>query len=125
MEQGSTVTQIQLAGVASVQPLGLFLTWWTVLIEGSLAIAFLVPSTRHTIFVRSLLLLAFLITTYTNAPVIGFGWLLAVMGLAQCEPRARGMQFAFVIAFLLIWLYNMPLSDLSYGLFQVRLPFAR
>ena len=51
------------------------------------------------------MLLAFCFTTYALAPVAGFGWLLATMGLAQCRPRQRVLRGAYVAVFILILMY--------------------
>ena len=53
-----------------------------------------------------MLLLVFCVTTYALAPVAGFGWLLAVMGLAQCHPNQRMLRGAYVAVFVLILLYS-------------------
>lgn len=121
----SQLTAVSLTGVTHVRPLAQLLTWWTITIEGALALLFLLPTTRWSFRLRSSVLLIFLVTTYTNAPVIGFGWLLAVMGIAQCKPQSWQFRLLFLAAFFLIWLYGMPWSDLSFGLFSVRLPLAR
>ena len=55
---------------------------------------------------RHALLLAFCVTTYALAPVAGFGWLIATMGLAQCRPRQRPLAGAYVAVFILILLYS-------------------
>jgi hypothetical protein len=49
---------------------------------------------------------AFCGTTYALAPVAGFGWLLATMGLAQCHARQRVLRNAYVGVFVLILLYS-------------------
>ena len=121
----SSLTQVQLYGYAQLLPLAQLMTWWTIIIEGALAIFFLLPTSRWSYQWRSITLLIFLATTYTNAPVIGFGWVLAVMGLAQCKTSDKLMRALFLLSFFLIWVYSMPWSDLSYGLFQIRLPLAR
>ena len=48
----------------------------------------------------------FCATTYALAPVAGFGWLIATMGLAQCRPNQRALRGAYVAVFLLILLYS-------------------
>ena len=48
----------------------------------------------------------FCATTYALAPVAGFGWLLATMGLAQCRPDQRTLRGAYVAVFVLILLYT-------------------
>jgi hypothetical protein len=83
------------------------LTWWTLLVEGSVALAFLAPWRRlgrH----RDPLLLTFVVTTYAIAPVVGFGWVLACLGLAQREPTRRGLPLAYLGAFLLVQVFTAP-----------------
>jgi hypothetical protein len=79
------------------------LTWWTLAIEAIVAGAFLVP-VRRLAWVRHGSLLVFAFTTYLAVPVGGFGVLLMVMGLAQCDlgDRAR-LHWVAAFAFLLVW----------------------
>jgi hypothetical protein len=82
------------------------MTWWTVAIEGFLALAFLWPRDRGLSRLRDAALLVFCATTYAAATVEGFGWLLIAMGVAQCppeRPRTRGLYLA---AFALILFYR-------------------
>ena len=51
---------------------------------------------------RHAALLAFCVTTYALAPVAGFGWLLATMGLAHCRPTQRALRGAYLAVFILI-----------------------
>jgi hypothetical protein len=51
---------------------------------------------------RHLLLLAFCLTTYAIAPVAGFGWLLAILGLSQCPDEWRALRSAYVVIFAFI-----------------------
>ena len=44
----------------------------------------------------------FCATTYALAPVAGFGWLIATMGLAQCRPGQRPLRMAYITVFVLI-----------------------
>jgi hypothetical protein len=80
-------------------------TWSGLILEGLIALTCLIPLTRLDI-VRHALLLAFCITTYALAPVAGFGWLIATMGLAQCRPRQRLLLGAYVAVFILILMYS-------------------
>ena len=80
-------------------------TWSGLILEGLIALTCLIPLTRLDI-VRHALLLAFCVTTYALAPVAGFGWLIATMGLAQCRPRQRLLLGAYVAVFILILMYS-------------------
>ena len=57
-------------------------------------------------------LLIFAVTTYSIATVIGFGWLLMIMGVAQCRPQDHVTRFLYVATFLLILIYTAPWAEL-------------
>jgi hypothetical protein len=80
-------------------------TWSGLILEGLIALTCLIPLPRLDI-ARHALLLAFCITTYALAPVAGFGWLIATMGLAQSHPRQRLLLGAYVAVFIVILMYS-------------------
>jgi len=82
------------------------MTWWTVILEGAVAVAFLWPLGREVSRWRDALLLVFCMTTYAVAPIEGFGWLLIAMGVAQCEPQRRTLLLLYLAVFGLILLYR-------------------
>jgi hypothetical protein len=88
------------------------LTWWTVAIEGAVAVTFL-TRWRRLARQRDLALIAFLITTYAVAPVIGFGWVLACLGLAQRDRSRRLIPLGYVGAFLLVQVFTTPWTALA------------
>ena len=51
-------------------------------------------------------LLLFCATTFAVAPVAGFGWLLMVMGVAQCERERKNMRSLYLATFSLILIYR-------------------
>ena len=85
------------------------LTWWTVAVESLLAIAFLRRAPRWLSGHRDHLLIAFVVTTYAAAPVVGFGWILVCLGLAQREPGARWVPLGYAAAFVVVRLGATPL----------------
>lgn len=89
----------------AVVHLATFLTWATLLLEGLVALAFLVPWGRWTLSVRHGVLLGFCGAAYAIAPVAGFGWLLCVMGVTQVPVDRRGLRAAYVAVFLLLRFY--------------------
>jgi hypothetical protein len=91
-------------------------TWGSVLIEGAVAFVMLIPLPVPLRQIRHLLLLGFCVVTFAFAPVAGFGWLILVMGLAQCDPNQRRMRAAYFIAYLLVLLYSeIPWVQLLYN----------
>jgi hypothetical protein len=71
-------------------------TWWTLLVEASIALCFAFPTVPAA--ARHALLVGFCATTFAVAPVPGFGWLLAALGLAQLGERRTGWQAAYLAA---------------------------
>ncbi len=107
---GSGVYSVVLAGSPRIGLLAVAMTWWTVAIEGLLAAAFLAPDRPRTALARNWLLLLFAATTYFIAPVRGFGWMLMLLGIAQCEDRDRAFRPLFLAALVLIQIYTLPVA---------------
>ncbi len=80
-------------------------TWGGLILEALIAVTCFVPLGRFQL-ARDSLLLTFCVTTYALAPVAGFGWLIATMGLAQCRPGHRALPSAYVAVFILVLLYS-------------------
>lgn len=91
-----------------VRRIAVLLTWWTLAIEGGIAVAFLVPAGWAPARLRHPALLVFLFTTYAIAHVVGYGWLLAIMGVVLTpddRPRTRVLYFA---AMACLYLFMIP-----------------
>ena len=69
-------------------------TWGGLALEALVALLCLLPSGTRIAIGRHASLLAFCATTYALAPVAGFGWLSATMGLALCGPDQRKLKRA-------------------------------
>ena len=81
-------------------------TWGGLMLETLVALLSVIPPGGRIEAARHASLLAFCVTTYALAPVAGFGWLLATMGLAQCRRDQRLLRGAYIAAFILILLYT-------------------
>ena len=130
--RGLAVNAVELAESPRLVWLAHAMTWWTVAIEGTLAALFLWPSaekprpvagvrlgrslalplTPSLAFARNFALLAFAATTYFVAPVRGFGWVLMLLGLAQCKDDQRHLRLAYLAALVLIQAYTLPVGAL-------------
>ena len=82
------------------------MTWWTVILEGAIAIAFLWYLNHGISKMRDALLLIFCATTYAVAVVEGFGWLLIAMGVAQCGSTRHTTRLLYLAVFGLIIFYR-------------------
>lgn len=111
-EMGNESTTAKLTTTPGVALLSKAMTWWTVLIEGIVAIAFLAPKTSLVSKWRDASLLIFLFTTYAIAPVVGFGWVLATMGIAQLSSNFRYGRILYLAGFLAIQVYVIPFGKI-------------
>ncbi len=79
------------------------MTWWTLLIEGAVAIAFLLPTRLRASRWRDAVLLLFVFSTYVVAPILYFAWIILAMGIIQCERETfRYWPGLYVAAFVLV-----------------------
>ena len=100
---GDASVTVPVVDAPGVRTLALVMTWWTVAIEGLVAVCFLAPPRWLVGRARHLALLLFLATTYVLAPVMGFGWLLVAMGVAQAPlEKHRWLLPGFAVAFLIV-----------------------
>jgi hypothetical protein len=99
----------QLRDVPHSEVVALALSYWTLLSEAAIAIMFVAGSVSTRIsYMRNALLLQFVILTYSVASVIGFGWLVTIMGLAQTTDTERKSTVCYVLAFVLQQLFLVP-----------------
>ncbi|MBC7856055.1 MAG: hypothetical protein IAF94_21710 [Pirellulaceae bacterium] len=112
----ASLSEVQLHSTSGIDTVAQILTWWTLGIEGLLAALFLISAIlRHRprlVMIANLALLLFAATTFAIAPVRGFGGILMLLGLAQCEPEQKAFRYAFLAAFVLMQLCTLPLMDL-------------
>jgi hypothetical protein len=98
-----------LLGADQVRLLARAMTWFAVVSESVLAVLFLVPSENVRWRVAaSIVLFVFLVTVYPVAPVVGFGWILITMALAQLPPGCRRLRVAFVCLFVALPIVTVP-----------------
>lgn len=100
---GDADAAISVFDTPGVRRVALGMTWWTLVIEGLVAVCFLAPPRSFVGRARHVVLLVFLFTTYVLAPVMGFGWLLIALGVAQAPiEKHRLLLPAFAAAFVLV-----------------------
>ncbi len=113
---GTERSEVQLHSASGIATVAQILTWWTLGIEGLLAALFLSAAVLthrpRLVMIANLALLLFATTTYAVAPVRGFGGVLMLLGLAQCEPEQKACRYAFLAAFVVMQLCTLPLMDL-------------
>lgn len=106
---GSLSPTIPLQGTDAMPGFATFLTWFTVAIEGIIAVLFLIPPQQPLAKWRDAVLLSFVVVTYPPTNVIHFGWVLIAMAVAQCPKEHRGTRLAYVVSFLFIFCFSTGL----------------
>ena len=107
-QTGSRLDEVSLEYPDRVIWLAKFLAGWTILIEGTLAVVFLLPPTWVRSFYRHTMLIVFSLTTYLVVPVLGFGLLFMTMGYAQTsENEARFRRAYLATSWLLLLRFGL------------------
>ena len=98
--------EINIPGSQRAHVVALVMTWWDVSLQ--LAIGALLLFCRpRTDKIAHVLLLFFILTTYIPAPVFGFGWTLAIMGLALSKNKFPRIASGYLVSFFAILLYQL------------------
>lgn len=85
----------------------------TIAIEGLIALCFLWPEGRGPSRIRDPVMLVFLVGVYPLASVVGFGWLLAAMGVAQAHERRTRWEVGYLAVFVLMPFYHLPFGSVA------------
>ncbi|MBW4466601.1 MAG: hypothetical protein KME07_14345 [Pegethrix bostrychoides GSE-TBD4-15B] len=107
-----TIGSATLTTSPRLQAFTLAASYWTLLIEGSVAIAFLVNPIRFLSRFRDWFLILFIATTYFLLPVLGFDYILIIMGFAQCHPKHTAIRVTYIVLFAFLQLSRLPWSSL-------------
>jgi hypothetical protein len=98
-----------------VDLLAVGMTWWTIAIEGALGVLALWPGNGMIAIARTLVALAFTASTYLLAPVMGFGWMVIILGFGQCPERYKKLRVSFLFVLAIIYVYRMNLVDFGFA----------
>ena len=97
---------VLLPDAAALGDVAMVLTWWTIGIETAIAALFLWKQSPSVSRLGNALLLLFVATTYPIAPVLGFAWILLIMGLAQCPGAMQKLRLAYLVMFALVYTFH-------------------
>lgn len=106
---GSGTGEVMLREGARNTALAQLFTWWGLLIESTVAVAFLLPLRQRYQPLRHAALIGFAATTYVVVPVGGFGTLLLVLGAAQATSERGRIGYLIGGLGLLVWTRIWPL----------------
>lgn len=106
--------ELELPGIDRARIAALILTWWDALLQLSIGVL-LFFALRATDQLGHILLLIFIFTTYLPAPIFGFGWILAVMGLTLAKDNFPKIAAVYMLSFVAVILYQIPWRDWVLG----------
>lgn len=96
----------------SVSSSSFFLSYWTIFIEGMIAITFCLPKKYKLSQTRNWFLIIFIFTTYPIATVKGFAIILSTLGFIQSIENNKITKFSkfYLLVFILLPLTDIPFS---------------
>jgi hypothetical protein len=94
--------------------LGIILSYWTIFIEGMIAISFCLPSRFLIAKYRNVFLVIFILTTYPIATVTGFAIILTTLGFIQSlnENKFSGYSWFYLMVYIMLPLNHFPFTRL-------------
>lgn len=97
-------------GAEGLSTIGLIISYWTIFIEGMIAISFCLPSRFLLSKYRNIFLIAFILTTYPIATVYGFAIILATLGFIQATKTNKLTKYSifYLLVFILLPLIKIP-----------------
>ncbi|WP_150935832.1 hypothetical protein [Pseudotamlana haliotis] len=110
LNTNNTTFSFKLNGVENLKTIGLIISYWTIFIEGMIAISFCLPSKFSLSKYRNVFLIAFIITTYPIATVYGFAIILAALGYIQStkENQITKASIFYMLVFIALPLIAIP-----------------
>lgn len=109
IDVGDISGTVALQTTAVVPVIAKVLTIWTLLVEAAVCIVFFFTPRRVIHILRHVILLVFIITTYSIAPVVGFGWAFVAMGLTHVHLKEKRILIPlYLAAFVIVFLGRNP-----------------
>lgn len=101
---------LTLNGADDISKFGLVISYWTIFIEGMIAISFCLPSRFLLAKYRNAFLVTFILTTYPIATVTGFAIILTTLGFIQSLNNNKLSLYSwfYLAVFILLPLNNFP-----------------
>lgn len=101
-----------------VKSMALYVSWWTLLIEGLVGLSFLLPDRFFLGRRRDIFNLTFILSTYTFVPVAGFNYILVLLGLSQLTPQQKKMGGAYILALIISEAKRIPFLDYLFYIYS-------
>ena len=90
-----------------LQSLASIMSWWTVLIEGFIAAGFLATKPAWLTRWRDWALIGFIAATYSIVPVLGFGYMLVILGFVCCPAERKYARIGYLVVLAILELSRL------------------
>jgi hypothetical protein len=107
--------QTNLKSTGSLNAAAQIFTCLVLTVESGIAVLFLLPKKIRITTYRDYLLYAFIGVTYSIANVVGFGSIVCILGLAQCDTKRK--SFVYIFLLLLMHIYRLGIYKFINALF--------
>tara|TARA_R110002050_G_scaffold296426_1_gene456403 strand:- start:53891 stop:54817 length:927 start_codon:yes stop_codon:yes gene_type:complete len=99
-----------LNGVEKLSNIGLTVSYWTIFIEGMIAISFCLPNNFLISKYRNVFLVTFILTTYPIATVSGFAIILTTLGFIQSikDNKLTNYSLFYLLVYITLPLIKIP-----------------
>ena len=101
-------------GADEISSFGMIISYWTIFIEGMIAISFCLPKRFLLSKYRNVFLVTFVLTTYPIATVTGFAIILTCLGFIQSLKNSKLTVYSwfYLIVFIILPLNYFPFTRL-------------
>jgi len=96
--------------------LALITTWWVLLIELVVGFLLLLYNKRADMYAH-LFHLWFILVAYAAAPIVGFGWILLVLGYSLLEGDQKRLKLSYYFVGVCMCVYGLPIGYTIFDLF--------
>ena len=90
----------------NLKTLATVITIGTLVFELAIAVLFLLPENRKWDLAKNWILLVFVALLYPVSEIIAFGWILLVLGYAQCGAKFPRLRYTYVGLFVILYLFR-------------------
>ena len=105
------IKSITLFATPFIKSLAYFVSYWTIFIEGVIAIFFLTPTKYIISKYKDITLIIFILSTYLIVMVSGFYYLLFLLGFSQLDIKQSKSAYLYIFCLIVFEMRNIPFFE--------------
>lgn len=104
------ISSISLFSSSKIKQISLLTSWWVVIIEFLVGITFIFSNKINIFYkLKDILLVIFILSTYSIVMVSGFYYILVLLGFSQVEKHEKNRAYLYMVCLLLYELRRLPI----------------